>query len=66
MRHLRHDPSAVIVHEAAAPGQAAEDFRRKQDQQPLLFLAGDHHMHTQFSSDGLYRVRDHAEHAAQY
>ncbi|MDQ1655549.1 MAG: hypothetical protein QOD41_632 [Cryptosporangiaceae bacterium] len=53
---------------AAAPleAQAAEDFRRKQDQQPLLFLAGDHHMHTQFSSDGLYRVRDHAEHAAQY
>lgn len=53
---------------AAGPleAEAAEDFRRKQDQNPLLFLAGDHHIHTQFSSDGIYRVRDQAEHAAQY
>ncbi len=53
---------------AASPleADAYEDYRRRHDQQALLFLAGDHHIHTQFSSDGLYRVRDHAERAAQY
>lgn len=53
---------------AASPSdaEAAEEYRRRNDQLPLLFLAGDHHIHTQFSSDGLYRVRDHAERAAQY
>ena len=28
-----------------------------------LWLAGDHHIHTQFSPDGLYRVIDHVQHA---
>ncbi|MEO6511208.1 MAG: PHP domain-containing protein [Nocardioides sp.] len=30
------------------------------------WLAGDHHIHTQHSSDGQYRVIDHAQHAAAY
>jgi hypothetical protein len=29
----------------------------------LLWLSGDHHIHTQYSSDGRYRVRDHVGHA---
>ena len=32
----------------------------------LLWLAGDHHIHTQYSSDGQYRVIDQAQHAAAY
>ncbi|WP_409485294.1 PHP domain-containing protein [Arsenicicoccus dermatophilus] len=30
------------------------------------WLAGDHHIHTQFSSDGKYRVIDHVQHASAY
>ncbi|WP_327008777.1 PHP domain-containing protein [Dactylosporangium sp. NBC_01737] len=30
------------------------------------WLAGDHHIHTQFSSDGMYRVGDHVKHASAY
>ena len=32
----------------------------------VTWLAGDHHIHTQFSSDGLYRVFDQARHADAY
>jgi PHP domain-containing protein len=31
---------------------------------PNVWLAGDHHIHTQLSSDGMYRVIDQAHHAA--
>ncbi|WP_029211937.1 PHP domain-containing protein [Arsenicicoccus bolidensis] len=30
------------------------------------WLAGDHHIHTQFSSDAMYRVVDHVQHASAY
>jgi hypothetical protein len=30
------------------------------------WLAGDHHIHTQYSSDGMYTVMDQAQHAAAY
>jgi PHP domain len=30
------------------------------------WLAGDHHIHTRFSSDAQYRVADHVQHAAAY
>jgi hypothetical protein len=30
------------------------------------WLAGDHHIHTQFSSDGIYKVSDQAQHARAY
>ncbi len=33
---------------------------------PNVWLAGDHHIHTQLSSDGMYRVIDQARHAAAY
>jgi hypothetical protein len=32
----------------------------------LRWLAGDHHIHTQYSSDGIYRVVDQAQHARSY
>ncbi|GAA0960831.1 PHP domain-containing protein [Virgisporangium aurantiacum] len=32
----------------------------------LRWLAGDHHIHTQYSSDAMYRVIDQAQHAAAY
>ncbi|HCT75781.1 MAG TPA: histidinol-phosphatase [Micromonosporaceae bacterium] len=32
----------------------------------LRWLAGDHHIHTQYSSDGIYRVVDQARHAQAY
>ena len=32
----------------------------------LRWLAGDHHIHTQYSGDGMYRVIDQARHAAAY
>ncbi|OLF18458.1 PHP domain-containing protein [Actinophytocola xanthii] len=32
----------------------------------LRWLAGDHHIHTQYSGDGLYRVVDQARHARAY
>ncbi|GAA1794133.1 histidinol-phosphatase [Planosporangium flavigriseum] len=30
----------------------------------LVWLAGDHHIHTQYSPDGMYRVSDHVHHAS--
>lgn len=36
------------------------------DPDQLLWLAGDHHIHTQYSVDARYRVSDHVTHAAQY
>ncbi|NHC43792.1 PHP domain-containing protein [Motilibacter aurantiacus] len=32
----------------------------------VVYLAGDHHIHTQFSSDAMYRVEDQARRAAEY
>ncbi len=34
--------------------------------QPLVYLAGDHHIHTQASSDALYRVADQARRGAEF
>jgi PHP domain len=31
-----------------------------------VWLSGDHHIHTQYSSDGIYRVADHVQHAAAF
>ncbi|NPD06089.1 PHP domain-containing protein [Nocardioides sp. zg-1308] len=50
---------------AAAPASA---YRGRGRGRPLAryWLAGDHHIHTQYSSDGQYRVIDQAQHAAAY
>ena len=46
---------------AAAPGRGGDDDPRK-----LLWLAGDHHMHTMYSPDAQYAVATHVSRAAQY
>ncbi|NYI06872.1 PHP domain-containing protein [Allostreptomyces psammosilenae] len=51
---------------AAKPNTATSGNGSDGDETPLIFLAGDHHVHTQFSSDGLYRVSDQARRAAEY
>ena len=49
---------------AAAP---APGYHRGRGRPPARYwLAGDHHIHTQYSSDGDYRVIDQAQHAAAY
>ena len=45
---------------AASPPPASRRTRA------LTWLAGDHHIHTQYSSDAQYRVIDQAQHAAAY
>ncbi|MFC3689011.1 PHP domain-containing protein [Aquipuribacter hungaricus] len=47
---------------AAAPGGAS----RSPGQPVRRWLAGDHHIHTQYSSDGLYTVADQAQHGRAY
>jgi hypothetical protein len=47
---------------AAATTPSAHVF--KSASRPNVWLAGDHHIHTQLSSDGMYRVIDQAQHAA--
>ncbi|GAA1265056.1 histidinol-phosphatase [Planotetraspora silvatica] len=54
------------------PGQAAADSGKSygrsncEPRDGYLWLAGDHHIHTQHSSDGMYRVIDHVQHANAY
>ena len=50
--HDDHNQPAPL----AAPGSVSE----------VQWLAGDHHVHTQYSADGMYRVIDHARHARAY
>ncbi|WMI56685.1 PHP domain-containing protein [Streptomyces rochei] len=47
----------------AAPAQAAGNGRRKKG---FLWLAVDHHIHTQYSSDGKYRVVDQVRQGARH
>ncbi|MGW0332745.1 PHP domain-containing protein [Streptomyces sp. NPDC003011] len=48
---------------AAAPAYAASNGRRTDG---FLWLAGDHHIHTQYSSDGKYRVVDQVRQGAKH
>jgi hypothetical protein len=45
---------------------ARAEESREESPSSLLWLAGDHHIHTQYSADARYRVSDHVAHAAQY
>ncbi|MFE2276936.1 PHP domain-containing protein [Streptomyces sp. NPDC059454] len=52
---------------AATPAHAAGDSRRgKGNGKGFLWLAGDHHIHTQYSSDGKYRVVDQVRQGAKH
>src|SRR5690606_9756991 len=48
---------------AAAPPPAGAGGRPRSD---LLWLAGDHHIHTHYSSDGKYRVADQVRQGARH
>ncbi|MCO5967436.1 PHP domain-containing protein [Actinoallomurus soli] len=49
---------------AATPASAAQVASSShQPRGGYLWLAGDHHIHTRYSSDGMYRVIDHVRHA---
>ena len=50
----------------AAPAAAAAPARRRVPRGGYQWLAGDHHIHTQYSPDGLYRVVDQVQHGAAY
>jgi hypothetical protein len=56
--------------ELGAPGPAVaggrDDDRSGYSGDRLRWLAGDHHIHTQYSGDGLYRVVDQARHGRAY
>jgi hypothetical protein len=50
----------------ATPAFAHSDDNHDHGEGGLQWLAGDHHIHTQYSEDGMYRVIDHARHANAY
>jgi len=50
----------------ARPAVAADDRTTRHPRGGYLWLAGDHHIHTQYSPDGIYRVHDQVSHAAAY
>ncbi len=53
----------------AAPARAADGSVPRSDPSPLggfRWLSGDHHIHTQYSPDALYRVIDQVQHANAY
>jgi hypothetical protein len=56
-------PGVAMAHEDEPSGRSWAGRSRTNN---LLWLAGDHHIHTQHSSDGQYRVLDHARHANAY
>ena len=57
-------PARAGTAEAEAGPRPYESHRPDPDR--LRWLAGDHHMHTQYSSDARYRVADHVAHARRY
>ena len=50
----------------ASPAAATAPARRRVPRGGYRWLAGDHHIHTQYSSDAIYRVVDQVQHAAAY
>jgi hypothetical protein len=59
--------AATVLPGVAEPAAAtAVSERRRESRGGYQWLAGDHHTHTQYSSDGQYRVLDHVQHAAAF
>jgi hypothetical protein len=51
---------------AAASTRSSRSATPQDDPSSYVYLAGDHHIHTQFSSDAMYRPHDQAFQAAKY
>lgn len=60
--------TASVLASPTTPAAAATPARggNKPPRGGYLWLAGDHHIHTQYSPDGLYRVIDQVRHARMY
>ncbi|WP_214110770.1 PHP domain-containing protein [Acrocarpospora catenulata] len=60
--------AAVAVGATSLPGtaMATPHHRGREPKYGYQWLAGDHHIHTQYSSDAIYRVIDHVRHANAY
>lgn len=58
--------TSVVPAHAAAADETGTTARRRTPRGGYQWLAGDHHIHTQYSSDGIYRVVDQVQHAAAY
>ncbi len=60
--------AAATILPTAMESAAARSFSagRRESRGGYQWLAGDHHTHTQYSSDGQYRVVDHVQHAAAF
>ncbi|GAA2036519.1 PHP domain-containing protein [Catenulispora yoronensis] len=54
---------AAAAHDSGDDERGASADRSRRSDGDYLWLAGDHHIHTQYSSDGQYRVIDHVRHA---
>lgn len=59
-------PEAAFAAPRPDDDDADRQGRPRRQSAGYRWLAGDHHIHTQYSPDGLYRVNDHARHAAAY
>ncbi|WP_405534826.1 PHP domain-containing protein [Streptomyces sp. NBC_00075] len=55
--------ASVVAPTAVAPAYATTNSRRRGG---FLWLTGDHHIHTQYSSDGKYRVVDQVRQGAKH
>jgi hypothetical protein len=55
--------ASVLGQAAAAPAHATTNSRKRAG---FLWLAGDHHIHTQYSNDGKYRVVDQVRQGARH
>jgi hypothetical protein len=58
--------ASASVLASAGTAAAEPEQRNRPSRNGLLWLAGDHHIHTQYSSDAKYRVLDHVRHANAY
>lgn len=58
--------ATVLGHAPAFAEGANDDDGDRSQQGEFRWLAGDHHIHTQYSSDAMYRVIDQARHAQAY
>lgn len=57
---------SVLGHAMPAAAAPSGPGQQSVPRRGLQWLAGDHHIHTQFSPDGMYRVIDHVRHANAY
>ncbi len=58
--------AAGVRSDDSTPDRAVEGDRGGRGGRRFQWLAGDHHIHTQYSSDAMYRVLDQVQHGSAY